>query len=132
MSPEQIAYIGDLFKLAGVRDHVDLSDGVFAPPEHCPINWPPTVLTPVFWGRQIFEPDNCLPALTRVYYPSIDGAVQNSPILELCGQYPLILFLHGHCLQEDNHIYRWERTLAQLARSGFVVAAPYLVARRSG
>jgi pimeloyl-ACP methyl ester carboxylesterase len=126
LSPEQIAYIGDLFKLGGVRDHVDLGDGVLAPPEHCPISWRPTVLTPVFWGRQIFEPDACLPALTRVYYPSIDGAVQNAPMLELCGQFPLILFLHGHCAQEDNHVYRWERTLAQLARSGFVVAAPHL------
>jgi pimeloyl-ACP methyl ester carboxylesterase len=84
------------------------------------------VLTPVFWGRQIVEPTRCLPALTRIYYPSIDGAVQNAPLLDLCGQFPLILFLHGHCAAEDNHVYRWERTLAQLARSGFVVAAPHL------
>jgi hypothetical protein len=126
LSPHQIAYIGSLFKLGGVRDHVDLGDGVLAAPEHCPISWRPTVLMPVFWGRQIFESDNCLPALTRVYYPSIDGAVQNAPMLELCGKFPLILFLHGHCQAEDNHVYRWERTLAQLARSGFVVAAPHL------
>lgn len=126
LSYEQINYIGDLLKLGGVRDHIDLDDGVLAPPEGCPIGWRPSVLTPVFWGRQIVEPDNCLPALTRIYYPSLDGAVQNAPLLQLCGQFPLILFLHGHCQQEDNHVYRWERTLAQLARSGFVVAAPLL------
>ena len=132
LSPEQIKYIGELLKLGSVRDHIELGDGVLAPPERCPIGWRPTVLAPVFWGRQIVEPDNCLSALTRIYYPSLDGAVQNAPLLQLCGRFPLILFLHGHCAQEDEHVYRWERTLAQLARSGFVVAAPYLPTIASG
>lgn len=132
LSHEQIKYVDKLRKLGGVRKHIELDDGVLAPPERCPIGWRPTVLTPVFWGRQIAEPDNCLPALTRIYYPSLDGAVQNAPLLALCGRFPLILFLHGHCGQEDNHVYRWERVLAQLARSGFVVAAPYLPTIGSG
>jgi pimeloyl-ACP methyl ester carboxylesterase len=126
LAHEQVRYLGDLLELPSVREHADLSEAVLDPPERCPIGWRPTVLTPVFWGRQIAEPDRCLPALTRIYYPSLDGAVQNAPLLELCGRFPLILFLHGHCSEEENHIYRWERTLAQLARCGFVVAAPFL------
>lgn len=116
LAHEQIDYIGELLELPSVRDHVDLSDGVLAPPESCPISWRPTVLTPVFWGRQIVEPDSCLPALTRIYYPSLDGAVQNAPLLQLCGRFPLVLFLHGHCQPEDNHVYRWERV---------ILASPY-------
>jgi pimeloyl-ACP methyl ester carboxylesterase len=126
LSSEQLGYIRDLVRMPGVREHIEIDDAVLAPPDGCPIGWRPTVLTPVFWGRQVFEPDNCLPVRTHVYYPSIDGAVQNAPLLNLCGRYPLILFLHGHCQQELDHIFRWERTLAQLARSGFVVAAPLL------
>jgi pimeloyl-ACP methyl ester carboxylesterase len=126
LSPDQSRYVASLAKIGGIRDHVDVGDSVLAPPERCPIPWRPTVLTPVFYGRQIAEPDACLPTVTRIYYPSLDGAVQNAPLLERCGGYPLILFLHGHCATEDNHVFRWERTLAQLARSGFVVAAPHL------
>lgn len=46
-------------------------------------------------------------------------------MLRKCGRYSLILFLHGHCQHEVDHVYRWERQLAQLARSGFVIAAPF-------
>jgi pimeloyl-ACP methyl ester carboxylesterase len=115
-----------------VREFADVDQTLFEATEDCPIPWLPTILTPVFWGRNLFEPDGCLPVSLRVYYPSLDGAVQNAPMLEHCGQYPLILFLHGHCQSEDNHVYRWERMLAELARCGFVVAAPYLSTIGSG
>jgi pimeloyl-ACP methyl ester carboxylesterase len=126
LSPEQSDHVRSLLDRVGPREWLDVGPGVLDPPELCPISWRPTVLTPVFWGRHLLEADGCLPANTRVYYPSLDGAVQNAPLLEHCGQFPLILFLHGHCQSEDDHVYRWERTLAQLARSGFVVAAPSL------
>lgn len=132
LSTVQTSVVTDLLDRISPRVHADFDDLVLAPPERCPIPWRPTVLTPVFWGRQLFEADGCLPVPLRVYYPSLEGAVQNAPILANCGNYPLILFLHGHCLSEDNHVYRWERTLAQLARSGFVVAAPYLSSIGSG
>jgi hypothetical protein len=77
-------------------------------------------------GESRFEPDADLSVPLTVYYPRLEGSVEDAPILTHCGRYALILFLHGHCQTESNHRYRWERTLAQLARCGFVVAAPYL------
>lgn len=126
LTTAQISWVTDLLERPGPRLHADLPEEIFDPSVPCPIPWRPTVLTPVFWGRQLFEADDCLPVPLRVYYPSLEGSVQNAPILEPCGQYPLILFLHGHCSSEENHVHRWERMLAQLARSGFVVAAPFL------
>ena len=89
----------------------------------CPIGWRPTVLAPVFWGR---EQAYIGKIRTTIYYPSLDGSPETAPFLADCGKYPLILFLHGHCPQEGDHLAKWERALAQLARSGFVVAAPLL------
>jgi pimeloyl-ACP methyl ester carboxylesterase len=58
-----------------------------------------------------------------VFFPSLDGAVFEAPILEGCGRYPLILFAHGHC-DETEHYRKWFFLPAQLARSGYVVVAP--------
>ena len=124
LSPEQIAYV--LAVLRGRRGKVlepDLNQPVA--PLACPIDWTPTVLTPVFWGReQVLAGSAQIP--TTIYYPSLDGSPDGAVILGDCGKYPLILFLHGHCASEDEHRVKWERHLAQLARSGFVVAAPFL------
>jgi dipeptidyl aminopeptidase/acylaminoacyl peptidase len=60
-----------------------------------------------------------------VFFPSLDGAVFSTPILEGCGRYPLILFAHGHC-DESEHYKKWYLLPAQLARSGYVVVVPEL------
>lgn len=132
LTTAQTSHVTDLLQRPGPRLHGDLPEEIFDPTPNCPIPWLPTVLTPVFWGRHLYEPDDCLPVPLRVYYPSLDGSVQNAPILQPCGRFPLILFLHGHCQSEEDHVYRWERMLAQLARSGFVVAAPFLSGIGSG
>jgi hypothetical protein len=62
-----------------------------------------------------------------VFFPSLDGAVFDAPILEGCGRYPLILFAHGNC-NEPEHYKKWFEVPAALARSGNVVAAPELPA----
>jgi pimeloyl-ACP methyl ester carboxylesterase len=130
LEPAQIAFISDI--LDKIRPKVPFEDQeIFDPPEFCPINWTPTVLTPVFWGRESHEV-GVFDTPTTIYYPSLDGAPDGAPILRNCGRYTLILFMHGHCQSEGDHRYRWERHLAQLARSGFVVAAPLLATIGSG
>lgn len=55
----------------------------------------------------------------RVYYPSLEGSPQGAPILSMCEQLPLVLFIHGDC---DGVPYdQWIELPAQLARSGYVV-----------
>lgn len=130
LEPAQVAFISDI--LDKIRPKIPLEDQeIFDPPEFCPIGWTPTVLTPVFWGREQKDV-GVFNTPTTIYYPSLDGAPDGAPILRNCGRYSLILFMHGHCQTEGDHIYRWERHLAQLARSGFVVAAPFLPTIGSG
>lgn len=130
LEPAQVAFISDI--LDKIRPKIPLENQeIFDPPEFCPIGWTPTVLTPVFWGREQKDV-GVFNTPTTIYYPSLDGAPDGAPILRNCGRYSLILFMHGHCQTEGDHIYRWERHLAQLARSGFVVAAPFLPTIGSG
>jgi pimeloyl-ACP methyl ester carboxylesterase len=103
----------------------DLPLDIYDPPQTCPIPWRPTIFTPVFWGREHVTVGAAATPVS-IYYPSLDGSPDSAQMLRHCGQSGLILFLHGHCQAEDDHVYRWERVLAQLARCGFVVAAPYL------
>jgi Chlorophyllase enzyme len=92
----------------------------------CPIAWGPTVLTPVFYGIQDFDPRGGAPGPLRVFYPTIDGAVHEAPLLRNCGRYPLVVFLHGHCPQAMEYYRAWVHLPAQLARSGYVVVVPQL------
>lgn len=68
----------------------------------------------------------------RIFFPSLDGAVESAPILTGCGRYPLIVFLHGHCQGDTEHYRRWYRIPAQLARAGYVVVVPHLAGIAGG
>ena len=72
------------------------------------------------------------PVNIRVFFPSLDGAVESAPILQGCGRYPLVLFAHGHCLGDRDHYTKWFRTPAQLARAGYVVMVPQLAGIAGG
>jgi hypothetical protein len=102
--------------------------GPLPPSAGCPIGWQPSALTPVFYGIRDYDPAFGAPARLRVFFPSLDGAVLDAPILEGCGRYPLILFAHGHCQGDANQFLHWFHLPAQLARSGYVVVVPQLTA----
>lgn len=125
---------------------------VDTPPGTCPIGWQPGALSPVFYGARDYGPQPPVvahaagpvhdlgdvvdltpgpPTHVRVFFPSLDGAVFAAPILEGCGKYPLILFLHGHCTEAE-HYKKWFEIPALLARCGYVVAAPDMPGIRSG
>ena len=61
----------------------------------------------------------------RIFYPSLDGSPQDAPMLTGCGRYPLVIFAHGECL-EDDHYKKWFELPATLARCGYVVLVPEL------
>jgi pimeloyl-ACP methyl ester carboxylesterase len=90
------------------------------------IGWGPSVVAPVFYGYADYNPSVGAPANMRVYYPSLDGAVQCAPFLAGPGHFPLVLFLHGHCPSESYHYTKWSDLPIVLARSGFIVAIPDL------
>ncbi|MGH3938663.1 MAG: alpha/beta fold hydrolase [Pseudonocardiaceae bacterium] len=98
------------------------------PPATCPIGWQPNALTPVFYGARTYGTAHGAPVSMRVYFPSLDGAVETAPILSGCGRYPVVLFVHGDCDQDPNHFRTWVQLPAQLARSGYVVVVPQLPA----
>ncbi|MBC9795821.1 alpha/beta fold hydrolase [Sinomicrobium weinanense] len=91
----------------------------------CPVNWRPNALFPVFYGHKDYLTDDGAPGPCRVFYPSLDGAPLNAPVLEGCCKYPLIILVHGHC-DEEEHYKKWFLQAAQLARSGFVVVVPQI------
>ena len=95
------------------------------PPEACPIAWQPSVLAPVFYGVRDIGTADRAPGPLRVFFPSLDGAVFDAPLLEGCARYPLIIFCHGHC-SELEHYKKWFELPATLARSGCVVVVPRL------
>lgn len=98
------------------------------PPATCPIGWQPNALTPVFYGARTYGAAQSAPVSLRVYFPSLDGAVESAPILSGCGRYPVVLFAHGDCHQDPDHFWKWFQLPAQLARSGYVVVVPQLPA----
>ena len=99
-----------------------------APPDTCSIGWQPNALEPVFYGVRDYSAADGAPANLRVFFPSLDGAVHSAPILDGCGRYPLVLFVHGDCSQNNpnvnEHYLQWFYPQAQLARSGYVVVVP--------
>ena len=99
-----------------------------APPDTCPIGWQPNALEPVFYGVRDYSTADGAPADLRVFFPSLDGAVHSAPILDGCGRYPLVLFVHGDCHENNSnvneHYLQWFYPQAQLAESGYVVVVP--------
>jgi hypothetical protein len=98
---------------------------IATPSPSCPIPWHPSALTPVFYGVRDYGPDDGAPGACRVYFPSLDGSPYNAEILSSCGRYPLVLFAHGDCADQDQY-KSWFRLPATLARAGYVVAVPQL------
>ena len=98
----------------------------------CPIGWQPQALAPVFWGVRSLGPADGAPVDLRIFFPSLDGAVETAPLLEGCGRYPVVLFAHGHCHQDTDHYRRWFLVPAMLARSGYVVVVPRLAGNEGG
>lgn len=79
-------------------------------PDACEIGWQPSVLTPVFYGVRDIEAtgeEASVPGACRIFFPSIDGAVFDAPLLEGCGRYPLVLFCHGMCELDTEHYKKW-------------------------
>ena len=109
-----------------------VTSGPLPPPGTCPIGWQPSALSPVFFGVRTLGPDDGAPVPVRVFFPSLDGAVETAPILDGCGRYPLVLFCHGHCLGDRDHFTKWFRIPAQLARAGYVVMVPMLAGNAGG
>lgn len=77
-------------------------------------------------------PADGAPVDLRIFFPSLDGAVETAPLLEGCGRYPLVLFAHGHCQGDPDHYLRWFLIPAMLARSGCVVVVPRLAGNAGG
>jgi alpha/beta superfamily hydrolase len=102
-------------------------------PRGCPIDWKPSVLLPVSSHSEHFDVSNGAPGPLEVFYPSLGPF--SDPLSDKgytsvlkCGQYPLVIFLHGHCrgdLEKDSYL-RWTQLPAALARSGYVVVVPQL------
>src|SRR6266581_4850540 len=103
------------------------------PPPACPIGWQPSVLAPVFYGVREVDPEVGAPVASRIFFPSLDGAVFDAPILADCGRYPLIVFVHGQCSEPSHdHYKKWFELPAQLARGGYIVVVPMLAGTASG
>lgn len=111
-----------LHDLVGVNVH---EPGLVHDGDSCDLGWQPSVLAPVFHGHMDVGPADGLPVRARIYYPSVEGSPENAPIVTGCGRYPLIVFLHGQCVEPD-HFLRWDLVPRRLARSGFVVVVPQL------
>ncbi|WP_136517568.1 alpha/beta hydrolase [Cellulomonas telluris] len=109
-----------------------MGPGPAPPPASCPIHWQPQALAPVFWGVRSVGPGDGAPVDLRIFFPSLDGAVESAPILAGCGRYPLVLLAHGHCHGDPQHFRRWFLIPAFLARSGYVVVVPHLAGNAGG
>jgi acetyl esterase/lipase len=94
----------------------------------CPLDWSPNALAPVFWGLRTYDESHGAPVPTRVYFPSVTGSPESNSesILTGCGRYPVVLFAHGDCHEDQDHFAKWIQLPAQLARSGCVVIVPQL------
>jgi hypothetical protein len=123
VTADQQRLLGSIFdRFDDIRIH---EPGVFVDEDDCQLGWQPSVLIPVFHGFSDLGTADGLPGRVRVFYPSVDGSPENAPIVAGCGQYPLVVFLHGQCNDADHHL-AWDVVPPALARSGFVVAVPEL------
>lgn len=109
-----------------------VSPGPTPLPAACPIGWQPQPLAPVFHGARSLGPADGAPVPLRIWFPSLDGAVESAPLLEGCGRYPLVIFCHGHCAGDTEHYRRWSFIPSLLARAGYVVVVPHLAGNAGG
>jgi pimeloyl-ACP methyl ester carboxylesterase len=109
-----------------------MTAGPVPPPATCPIGWQPQAFAPVFFGARTLGPAEGAPVPLRIFFPSLDGAVETAPLLAGCGRHPLVVFCHGHCQGDTDHFRRWFRLPAQLARAGYVVVVPQLAGNAGG
>lgn len=79
------------------------------PGDRCPIGWQPNSLAPVFYGVRDLSPADGVPAPTRLFFPSLDGAIWTAPILEGCGRYPVVV-LAGYVTQKSSTARVKEKT----------------------
>lgn len=85
----------------------------------------PSLATPTFWGYKDYATSDGAPIPVRVFYPSLDGSLQNASFYAGCGshEYPVIVFTHG-----SGTTYKsWFEMPAQLARAGNIVVLPEYV-----
>ncbi len=104
---------------------MDADGAAHRPSAGCPIDWRPSPFAPVFYGYQDCSPDEA-PTRLRIFYPSVADEPRDAAPLDGCGGYPLIIFAHGVCDDDNDHYLRWFRLPSQLARCGYVVAVPQL------
>ncbi len=126
MKDEPARSPADAEELRGFEAEFRRAHGPFPPIFGCEIGWQPSALTPVFYGHRDYTSADGAPANLRVFFPSLDGSPQHGAMLEGCGRYPVILFVHGHCQGDPEHYLKWFRLPAQLARSGYVVVVPQI------
>lgn len=90
------------------------------------VSWGPSVLRPVFYGYADYDGSTGAPTELRVYYPSLDGSPACGSFLTGSGRWPLVVFLHGECNENEAHYSEWFRLPATLARCGYVTVLPNL------
>lgn len=102
------------------------------PPDSCPIAWQPSPLSPVFWAFQDYSEEDGTPLPLRLFFPTLDGVVHGANLLRGCGRYPLVLFVHGHCIYDLNdHYKRWTALGRVLAKSGYIAVMPQVASVES-
>lgn len=89
----------------------------------CSLSWRPSALAPVRPGWRDYGKEDGAPGSIRVFYPSVEHPHPGSEILKGCGNYPLVLFVHGQC-DEPEHHEDWLLLPATIARAGYVVGVP--------
>lgn len=110
----------------------------------CDAGFPPNMTMPCFYGYKdyLYTPpitnaplakkatgatgviSNPPVPMARVFYPSIANRPAGAPILTNCEPFPLVLLVHGQCLDGDPYA-QWLYFAGQLARAGYVVAVTY-------
>lgn len=141
LSMETAKTVETLFGMSSNTTHGFFNDQF--DPQSCPIPWRPNVTAPVFYGYQdityiprpdlmfaggdVFDPRFLKKENVRIFYPSLSPIPENASFLLGCGQYPLVVFLHGQCQRDPQGVYKfWHHIPAQIARSGYVVVVPQL------
>jgi pimeloyl-ACP methyl ester carboxylesterase len=122
------------------RDIFVVGDGCPKDPaEQGGIDWVPDVMHPVAAGFQDYGVAQRAPGNVRVWYPSYELPIDRperpaagGPILKGClARFPIVLLTHGlaPCGFTGQEYYkRWDTFPADLARSGYVVLAPQIIA----
>jgi pimeloyl-ACP methyl ester carboxylesterase len=126
--------------LALARDIGVVGDGCPKDPaEQGGIDWIPDVMHPVAAAFQDYGTAQRAPGNVRVWYPTYQLTTERperpapgGPILKGClARFPVVLLTHGLApcgFVGDNYFRRWDTFPADLARSGYVVLVPQIIA----